>query len=215
MLQIDLHGRTFYLHRPADLESMWEKMAEEGLDPDERIPYWVELWPASIVLAKWLLQQEQQIVGARCLDLGCGLGLCTQAAASCRARVVGMDYVPEALGFAQQSAPSLDWVGMDWRKPCFQAASFSYIFGADILYESRFFPPLLNLWAEMLAPGGRIWIATPERQVSRPFWERILPQSGWQAHCLRQEDVSFQSYQNMSIFLWEITAQSQSRSRPG
>ena len=215
MLHIDLNGRSFHLHRPADLETMWENMAEDSLDPDERIPYWVELWPASIVLARWLLQQGTRISGARCLDLGCGLGLCTQAAASGRARVVGTDYVPEALSFAQKSAPLLDWICMDWRKPCFHSGSFSYIFGADILYESRFFPPLLFLWNQLLAPGGTIWMASPDREVSRSFWEHILPRSGWQAHCVKDEEVSFQSYQNMRILLWEITAQSRFRSRPG
>lgn len=215
MLHIDLNGRSFHLHRPSDLETMWENMAEGGLDPDERIPYWVELWPASIVLARWLLQQEKRISGARCLDLGCGLGLCTQASASGRARVVGTDYVLEALNFAQKSAPLLDWVCMDWRKPCFHSDSFSYIFGADILYETRFFPPLLRLWDQLLAPGGTIWMASPNRQVSRSFWEHILPQSGWQAHCVKDEEVSFQSYQNMRILLWEITTQSRFRSRPG
>ena len=218
ILHIDLHGRSFYLNRPGDLESMWEKMVQDDLDPDEGIPYWVELWPASIVLARWILQQEKRIAGTRCLDLGCGLGLCAQAAASCRAWVVGADYVPEALRFAQnsvQGSPPLAWVGMDWRKPCFQPGAFSYIFGADILYESRFFGPLLSLWAELLAPGGTIWLASPDRQVSRAFWQSLLPQTGWQADCLQEEEVSFQSYRNMNIFLWEISAQSRSRSRPG
>ena len=218
MLHIDLNGWSFHLHRPSDLETMWENMADGGLDSDEQIPYWVELWPASIVLARWLLGQEKQISGARCLDLGCGLGLSAQAAAFCRARVVGTDYEPQALAFAQQSMQgscSLVWVGMDWRKPCFQPKSFSYIFGADILYESRFFPPLLSLWDQLLTPGGTIWMASPDREVSRTFWGHILPQSGWQAHCVKDEEISFQSYQNMRIFLWEITAQSRSRSRPG
>ena len=197
---------------------MWDNMAEEELGCDERIPYWVELWPAAIVLARWLLDQEGEISTAKCLDLGCGLGLCTQAAAACRAKVVGVDYEPQALVWAQKSAAHnrpLAWLVMDWRKPCFAPQSFPFIFGADILYESRFFTPLLKLWDQILAPGGRIWITAPDRQVSRPFWDHHLPGNGWQAECVRQEKVSFQSYNNMHICLWEIRAQSRSRSRPG
>lgn len=218
MLHIDLYGRTFCLHRPADLETVWEKMAEEELSADDRIPYWVELWPASIVLAKWLLRHEADIAGLFCLDLGCGLGLCTQAAASCQARVVGADYEVQALDYARYGPRNFQpwaWLGMDWRKPCLKPRTFPLIFGADILYETRFFSPLLSLWDHLLAPGGKIWITAPDREVSRPFWERILPESGWEFCCVFQEEVSFQSYRNMQISLWEISSQPQSRSLPG
>ena len=217
MLSIELCGRTFSFHRPADLETLWERMSEQNSATDERIPYWVELWPSAIVLAKWLLRRERDIAGRRCLDLGCGLGLCTQAAASCRAKVVGTDYEAEALHFASRSCTGVQpwsWMGMDWRKPCFQSQAFPFIFGADILYETRFFAPLLDLWAELLAPGGRIWIATPDRHVSRPFWEQTLPRAGWRACCLLQEEVTFQSYTNMRVSLWEISSRSQCQSQP-
>jgi predicted nicotinamide N-methyase len=215
---VQIKGRTFRFQRPADLESLWEQMDAQDGNLEERIPYWVELWPASIVLAGWLLDQEKVICGARCLDLGCGLGLCTRVGAICGADVVGIDYQPSALHFARKSCPPphpLAWLGMDWRHPCFKARSFPYIFGADILYETRFFTPLLDLWAELLAPGGTIWISAPDRQVTRPFWTEHLPRAGWTARCVLQEEVSFQSYQGMQISLWEISSRSRSRSRPG
>jgi predicted nicotinamide N-methyase len=208
MLHVAINSRDFFLQRPSDLESMWERMADQDLDPDEHIPYWVELWPASIVLAQWLVAQEKRIAGHRCLDLGCGLGLCTQAAASCQARVVGTDYEVQALHFAQEGAGTNQpwtWLGMDWRCPCFKPKSFPFIFGADILYESRFFAPIIDLWANLLAPGGKIWITDPEREVSRPFWSDILPRKGLRANCVLQEKVSYQSYQNMQISLWEVS----------
>ena len=208
MLHVAINNQNFSLQRPVDLESVWEQMAEAEGDPDEHIPYWVELWPASIVLAKWLLGQEKLISGNRCLDLGCGLGLCTQVAASCQAQVVGADYKVQALHFARESAETNQpwaWLGMDWRRPCFKPKTFPFIFGADILYESRFFSPLLDLWADLLTPGGKIWITAPDRHVSRPFWSDILPRKGWTASCVLQEKVSYQSYQNMQISLWEIS----------
>ena len=207
-LHIDVLGHSFSLCRPADLETLWDQLSAEDQDQDERIPYWVEVWPAAILLAKWVLSHAGQLKGKTCLDLGCGLGLCSQAMATCQARVVGVDYEQVALEYALHSAKSAQnvlWMGMDWRKPCFKPGSFPLILGADILYESRFFSPLLALWQEALAPGGRIWLSTPDRAVSRSFLSTTLPQAGWMARCLCHEPVSHASFQHMEIMLWEIT----------
>ena len=69
-------GRGWRLERAADLEALWDAMTEDAAAfEDERIPYWAELWPSSLVLAEWLALRRADIAGRRCLDLGCGLGL--------------------------------------------------------------------------------------------------------------------------------------------
>lgn len=72
--RINVHaaGRTWLLERPADLESLWQSMDEDDPKAEEHIPYWVELWPATLALCGWLARQELR--GRRCLDIGCGLG---------------------------------------------------------------------------------------------------------------------------------------------
>ena len=48
-------GRLWRLERAADLEALWEAMTADADDfADERLPYWTELWPASVALADWL-----------------------------------------------------------------------------------------------------------------------------------------------------------------
>ncbi|MDO9081662.1 MAG: methyltransferase, partial [Humidesulfovibrio sp.] len=54
LLEAEVAGRVWRLSRPADLESLWAAMGEGGLDDDERLPYWVELWPAAVLLARWV-----------------------------------------------------------------------------------------------------------------------------------------------------------------
>ncbi|MFO8032100.1 MAG: methyltransferase domain-containing protein [Desulfohalobiaceae bacterium] len=207
-IELNISEQRYICCRPQDLESFWEQMEEQDLDQDERLPYWVEIWPASILLAKWILKQKPCLQGKNCLDLGCGLGLTSLAAADCGARVLGLDYESQALYYARQNAKlnksPAHWVLMDWRQPAFKPHSFSFIWGADILYESRFFLPLLKLFAHTLAPGGQIWLSSPERDVARPFWD-LLQASGWCWEHMQQESVPYQGQVNMQIHIWKVT----------
>ena len=97
-----VQGRTWRLSRPADLESLWDSLGQDQFGDDERLPYWVELWPATLALCGWRARQELR--GRRCLDLGCGLGLSALQASSLGAQVVGMDFERDALRFAARNA---------------------------------------------------------------------------------------------------------------
>ena len=72
-LTVNACGRDWTLERAADMEALWESMTE--FTEDERLPYWTELWPSSLVLADWLYQRRESLRGQPCLDLGCGIGL--------------------------------------------------------------------------------------------------------------------------------------------
>jgi ETFB lysine methyltransferase len=175
-------GRTWTLQRAGDLEELWESMTGEEFGDDERMPYWAELWPASLLLGKWVLAHSGELEGSLCLDLGCGLGLVSVIAASAGARVVAVDYEWPAVYCASQSMQAnrvrFFPVQMDWRAPAFKSGRFDLIVGGDILYEERFVEPVAGLLESALAPGGRAWFAGPERTPSKYAWER-LPQLGF------------------------------------
>jgi predicted nicotinamide N-methyase len=184
-------------------------MDQDQFTEDERIPYWVDLWPASIVLAEWLYSNRRRLHKAFCLDIGCGLGLTSLGLDKYASRVLALDYEFEALQYAQHNAfinhlPSPSLVQMDWRNPGFQNNIFSFIWGADIVYEKRFFPPLIELFDVALAPEGIIWLTSPNRQVDTSFWQ-LLGRRGWQT--LVRQTLTKSCPQGMStkIFLWEIT----------
>ena len=101
-LTVNACGRDWTLERAADMEALWESMTE--FTEDERLPYWTELWPSSLVLADWLYQRRESLRGQPCLDLGCGIGLTALVAQWLGANVIGMDYEPEALRFARRNA---------------------------------------------------------------------------------------------------------------
>lgn len=207
-VSVAVGGRTWMLDREADMEALWERMGEGDLGEDERLPYWAEVWPASVLLGRHILRNADAVRGRPCLDLGCGLGLTGIIASHAGARVVAFDYEWPAVRFARCNA-TLNavsqplWALMDWRQPAVKAGAFDRIWGGDVLYERRFFDPLMRLFRHALAPGGRIWIGEPVRTVSRPVWDELRAE-GFAPEKLTVEKVALCG-QNATVNLWEIT----------
>ncbi|HBR06546.1 MAG TPA: methyltransferase [Desulfovibrio sp.] len=204
-------GRSLFIERTADLESLWERMGAEDFGDDERLPYWVELWPAALLLADWVAREPGRVAGRTTLDLGCGLGLTALAAAAAGAKVLGLDYELPALRFARENAalnqiPGVLWVQMDWREPGLAQGAFERILGADILYERRFFEPLEGLLRRSLAPGGIVWIAEPAREVSARVWDELRSR-GWRTEKKTTETVRAVTGGDYTatVHLWELT----------
>lgn len=203
--------RLWRLARPGDLESLWAAMGQDDFGPDERLPYWVELWPAAVLLARHISDNAGQLAGRTCVDAGCGLGLASLAAAEAGASVVGFDYEAEALTYARMNAalnlgPAAKaplFTVMDWRKPAVAKGGADFVLGADILYERRFFEPVVAFLEHALKKGGRAWIADPERTVSAGADGRLIAR-GWRVCVLRRERVA-QGGQNMTVRLLEIS----------
>jgi len=204
---VEVAGRAWLLDRAADMEALWDSMDGEDMGEDERLPYWAEVWPASVLLARHILRHADELRGRPCLDIGCGLGLTGMVAASAGARVVAFDYEWPAVRFARHNADlnGVDqplWTWMDWRQPALKAGAFEFLWGGDVLYEKRFFDPLIRLFRHALAPGGRIWIGEPVRTVSRPVWDLVREQ-GFSAEKLTVEKVALCG-QNATVNLWEL-----------
>lgn len=206
-LQIRANERTWILERPADLESLWHGLDETDSEAEDHIPYWVELWPATLALCEWLGRRAELLPGARCLDLGCGLGLSALVAADLGALVVGMDYEHDALVHAARNARLNHvaqplWVRMNWEYPGLAPRAFDYIWGGDIFYEQRFFEHLEALLLRCLTPNGRAWFGDPERTVSRDVWTRFV-RRGWKVRNLEQVVVPFEE-SRMTVNVWEL-----------
>lgn len=207
-LMVEENGRTWLLNRTEDLETIWENMSREELGEDERMPYWAELWPASLLLCRWLERNRDAVAGRFCLDVGCGLGLTGIVGSWLGAKVVGMDHQWPAVFFSRENAElnGVDqplWTQMDWCSPAFKPRCFDFMWGGDIVYETRFYHPLTKLFKNYLAPGGRIWLAEPKRSVSRPVWER-LGEDGFAVRKLFTEPVPVEGY-HVTVNLWEMT----------
>lgn len=206
-LQVPVGGRNWVVERSADLETLWESIGEDEFGEDERLPYWAELWPASVLLGEWLLEHAEMIRGRTCLDIGCGLGLTGVIAAACGARVCAFDYEWPAVWFARRNAgyndvPQPLWLQMDWRDPAVQPGVFDCAWAGDVFYEKRFFEPLEKLLSHGLSPLGQCLVAAPVRTVSNPAWQ-WLRELGWSVDRLTQRKVPLLG-QNATVELWRI-----------
>jgi predicted nicotinamide N-methyase len=166
-------GRPIRVLRPRDSE---ELLTEEAFDHEEMLPYWAEVWPSSLALARAV--GVRSLRGARTLELGCGLGLVSIAAALAGGRVLATDWSPEAVRFAADNAERnevrIDTAVVDWSAPStiLARAPWQLVLGSDVLYERRNVDQMLDILPRLVAPAGEVWIADPGRQTSMDFLDR-------------------------------------------
>jgi predicted nicotinamide N-methyase len=150
-------------------------ISEADFVRDERLPYWADLWPSSIVLANHVAQERG--AGRSLLELGCGLGLVTVAAMLAGYDVLSTDYYEDALLFAAEnarrtigSAPAVRMV--NWRGLPDDLGTYERLLAADVLYEGEYGPLVAEVLARVLAPSGRATIADPGRVAAAEFVSR-------------------------------------------
>jgi predicted nicotinamide N-methyase len=180
-LAIDLGPEIVHLRAPADPERLLEAIDPVEFAKDERMPYWAELWPVSIALARRIVnggadERAIAVAGRDILDLGCGLGLVGIAAARAGAEhVTFADYFVEAIEAARANAQRnglarFDARCIDWREPP-RDRRWDAILASDVLYERRNLTPVLGAIAALLAPGGTAYVADPDRSTAAGFEE--------------------------------------------
>ena len=145
-------------------------VARKACQPEaERFPYWAEIWPASVALARWFYLNEPKPASLT-VELGCGIGLVGIALARLGRQVEATDFVEDALIFATYNAQLNKAIGhhrvsyLDWRNPV--GAPVECMVAADIVYERRNHPLLLRLLHQRLRPGGCFYLSDPGRPTA-------------------------------------------------
>lgn len=167
--RIDIDGRPLSVWRPPDMEALIDLVA---FDEDERIPYWADVWESAIVLAEELAAMDGR--GLSLLELGCGLGLPSLAAARADFSVTASDYESAALegvrfNAARNRLPEIITRELDWRTLPADLGRYDRVVAADVLYESHHPAALAAAIARTLEPGGIAWVADPCRQKAAGF----------------------------------------------
>jgi predicted nicotinamide N-methyase len=165
-------GGDLRIVRPRDSEELLE---ERAFDHEELLPYWAEVWPSSLALARAI--GSRSLRGARTLELGCGLGLVSIAAARAGARVLATDWSAGAIRFTTDNAALNDvevtTAVVDWSAPdeIVAGAPWQLVLGSDVLYEKRNVTQMIDLLPQLVRRTGEVWIADPGRQTSMEFLE--------------------------------------------
>jgi len=165
------NGLTLAILRPPSAD---ELIDEAAFDEEEFLPYWAELWPSGLALARHVVGRE--LGGARVLELGCGLGLPALAAALRGADVLATDWAGEAIELLRRNAERngvfLRLARVRWSEPepLLRAAPWDLVLGADLLYEMRNAEQLAELLPQL---GGEVLLAEPGRPYAKEFLEQF------------------------------------------
>ncbi len=138
----------------------------------DRLPYGLELWPAAVMLASHVAQSETGN-GRSAIELGCGVGLVSLAAARRGWRITTTDVDPTALRFAEFNAVRNrvvigDYRLIDWRDPP-AGSRYARVFAADVLYQLIDHRPLIGCLDALLDTDGIAFVADPNRAVADRF----------------------------------------------
>ena len=165
-----LGGHDLVVLRPRDSEALLD---EHAFEEDEFLPYWAEVWPSSLALARAV--SARSLGRRRVLELGCGLGVPSVAAALGGARVLATDWAAEAVRAAARNAEAngtaLATARVAWDEPgpLLEGAPWDLVLASDVLYEERMVDALLALLPRLVDVRGEVWLADPGRAPAERF----------------------------------------------
>lgn len=175
---VDLGAINVQIETVKSFDSLLDHYAATHPSDVDRIPYFAQLWPASLALGRFLVNPPNcatphaSLAGIRAIELGCGLGLPALTAARLGADVLAVDFHPDNEPLFKRNARinslqgirylTADWAGLADLPP------FDLVLGSDLLYEKRSLDSLMASMTRLCAPGGRILLADPGRDAIQP-----------------------------------------------
>jgi predicted nicotinamide N-methyase len=168
---VALPGRELLLLAPRDRDAL---LSDEAFEHEEFLPYWAELWPSALALARVVARRP--LTGRRVIELGCGLGLPALAAALAGGRVLATDWSPDAVAMtarnAERNGVELATAVYRWDAPPEPLGPpWPLVLASDVLYEARNGDALLALLPRLTAAAGEVWLADPGRAPAARFLE--------------------------------------------
>jgi len=163
-------GQAYYV-----CPSSWEQLRHEEGGAGRPVPYWARPWPSGVGLAG-ALYDDPPAAGTTVLELGCGLALPSVMAARAGAQVLATDGHTDAVAFAAHVLALNEVVGevahVDWSThgdALVARGPFDLVLAADVLYTRANAEAATALFPRLVAPGGRLVIADPNRAGAQHF----------------------------------------------
>lgn len=150
-------------------------------------PYWAKLWPAALVLSRFILDNPAFIENKKVLELAGGLGLPSLFASSMASSVICSDYDATAVAFIRDNI-ALNHIGnmesriINWTNLT-SDINFDVLLLSDINYNPEDFAGLIKMIEQLLSKGITILLSTPQRLAGREFIEQLLP------YCKRNDEI--------------------------
>src|SRR3954454_3362627 len=160
-------GDAYYVC-PAD----WEQLRHEEGGAGRPVPYWARPWPSGQALAAHLRERPPS---GRVLELGCGLPLPSVVPAR-TAAVLATDGHTDAVAFAAHVLALNEVEGevahVDWTThgdALVARGPFDLVLAADVLYTKANVEAAMRLFPRLVAAGGLLRIADPNRAGAARF----------------------------------------------
>ena len=163
------------LLRPRDAEAL---LSEEAFEHDEFLPYWAELWPSALALARFVgapRAEGRADARARLRARAAEPRRRRGRRAGDRHRLgAGLDHDDRAQRRAQRPRASRR-CACSWTEPepLVERAPWDLVLASDVLYEPRNGEALLPLLPRLIDERGEIWLADPGRAAAG-----AVPRSG-------------------------------------
>lgn len=203
---LNVSGRRLVFRRPANPDSLLD-VPEVVADYDRTgdAPYWPLLWPPAVAMARAVAAAGWK-PGTKILEVGCGIGLASLAAASTRTwHVTASDRQADAvrLAVANGALNGLDIEGLtlDWHHPFDR--TFDVILGCEIIYDDRLHAPLLGLLDHMLSADGDVWLADHGR-MHTPLFTVRAEDAGFNVALVDERGCSLSSFRTAQYQLLKL-----------
>jgi predicted nicotinamide N-methyase len=177
--RVPLPGGEVEVLRPPDADAL---ISEDAFEHEEFLPYWAALWTSAVALAHDVSMRSLR--GKRTLELGCGLGLPSIAAARAGGRVLATDWSADAVlataANAERNGVRVETLECSWASPgpLVERGPWDLVIASDVLYERRNGGLLLELLPRLIDERGLVLIADPQRAAAGPFLEHA-ESAGW------------------------------------
>jgi len=205
---IELHGKNYTLAMVHNAYDLLDKIDPKAFAEDEKMPYWAEIWSGSIILSKWILQQNYP-KERTFLEIGAGVGPVSAILTSNGYHCTATDYDDDALEFCKLNSELnggsnfLKTAFLDWRKPSLKE-KYDFIVGSDIIYEVRNILPILDVVSLNLKPGGKFYFSDPGRRPMSHL-RTLVREADFNLTVVYEEQFAFRhSDQLVSIYCLEV-----------
>src|SRR5688572_10593647 len=175
--EVRLGGRLVTIHHPRNAD---ELIDEEAFAADERLPYWADVWPSARVLADRVVTMQSD--AGRILELGCGAGLVSVAAAMAGFEVTATDYYDDALRFTAlnvlvNTGVLIETRAADWRRFPHDIGRFELVVASDVLYEREHATLIASVLDRTMTGRGTALVADPGRLAAPDFVDQCKERS--------------------------------------
>ncbi|PLX38644.1 MAG: bifunctional 3-demethylubiquinol 3-O-methyltransferase/2-polyprenyl-6-hydroxyphenol methylase [Hyphomicrobiales bacterium] len=152
-------------------------MADQWWDPTGKFRPLHQLNPVRLAYIKEAASRQfdrdvndpQALKGLRVLDIGCGGGLLSEPMARLGATVVGADPSPTNIEIARlhsaRSGLEIDFRATDAESLAADGETFDIVLNMEVVEHVADVPLFLNTCAEMVRPGGLMFVATMNRTL--------------------------------------------------